>query len=256
MCGPGPCSDAQSTQSDSRRSQAERAPALRCAISRHPPRLAPTSEVEPASPAGSIEQTCRGLRWVRGRYGDPVMSDDSVVIRWTLRGTVVVQHARTVPSKEERCLAGTQRYAVNVVVPALTLVDARSVLVGNLNAGRKSRIRWSEPQVVGIGSQIPGYDPVPSISKVVDYLLANVRVCLHGRQPGAVTREVEHALFRHDWRNRRSVRRALRARAATKSEHAHLRQPRAEAPVRERLLQRVELDVRGRHQQQRQEQAK
>ena len=66
-----------------------------------------------------------------------------------------------------------------------------SVLVGNLNAGRKSRIRRSEPQVVGIGSQIPGYDPVPSISKVVDYLLANVRVCLHDSQPGAITREVE-----------------------------------------------------------------
>lgn len=74
---------------------------------------------------------------------------------------------------------------------SLALVDARSVLVGDLNAGRKSRIRRSEPQVVGIGSQIPGYDPVPSISKVVDYLLANVRVCLHDSQPGAVTREVE-----------------------------------------------------------------
>ena len=47
----------------------------------------------------------------------------------------------------------------------------------------------------------------------------------------------------------------LRARAATKSEHAHLRQPRAEALVRERLLQRVELDVGGGHEQQRQEQA-
>ncbi|HVG54538.1 MAG TPA: hypothetical protein VM846_08925 [Vicinamibacterales bacterium] len=39
------------------------------------------------------------------------------------------------------------------------------------------------------------------------------------------------------------------------SEYTHLREPRAEAPVRERLLQRIELDVRGGHEQQRQEQA-
>ena len=48
---------------------------------------------------------------------------------------------------------------------------------------------------------------------------------------------------------------ALLARAATRPGHSHLRQPRAEALVRERLLQRVELDVRGGHEQQRQEQA-
>jgi hypothetical protein len=43
-------------------------------------------------------------------------------------------------------------------------------------------------------------------------------------------------------------------RATTRSEHAQLRQPRIEALVRERLLQRVELDVGGGHQQQRQKQ--
>ena len=56
-------------------------------------------------------------------------------------------------------------------------------------------------------------------------------------------------------RTLRLIRHPFRARAATRSEHAHLRQPRAEALVRERLLQRVELDVSGGHEQQRQEQA-
>ena len=80
-------------------------------------------------------------------------------------------------------------------------------------------------------------------------------VCDVGWRSGGLRAAVSDVLFRHDWRNRRSVRRPLRARATTKSEHAHLRQPRAEALVRERLLQRIELDVGGGHEQQRQEQA-
>jgi hypothetical protein len=49
MCVPSSCSDSHSAQSDSRRSQAERAPALRFAISSHPLRLAATSDLEPAA---------------------------------------------------------------------------------------------------------------------------------------------------------------------------------------------------------------